>query len=76
MAGSTEANVIRWLSEVGVRDADGDTAISSLNLTWIIHRYEESINRQLDLTDDELTGATDVRALVEVLDRADGRAGG
>lgn len=75
MTGSTEANVIRWLSEVGVRDADADTTISSLNLTWVIHRYEESINRQLSLTDEELAGATDVKALVEVLDRAAGRAG-
>lgn len=65
---ATTTDVIGWLSEVGVPDADLDTLISSLNLTWLIHRYEESTGRAAHLTDGQLAGATTVREFVDLLD--------
>ena len=69
------AEVIDWLAEVGVQEADETTVVSSLDLTWILHRFEESTGRTCLLSDEELREVTHVSGVVGVLDRH-GRIGG
>lgn len=65
---SSTADVIRWLSEAGVPGADRDTPISSLNLTWLVHRYEETTGCDARFSPDQLTGARTAGAFADLLD--------
>ena len=67
-----QAEIVTWLSEVGVHDADARTGISSLNLTWVLHRFEETTGRTLALGDQETVRGATVSALADVLHRAAG----
>jgi hypothetical protein len=65
---SSTADLVRWLLEVGVPEADRDTPISSLNLTWLLHRYEETVGCDAPFSPHQLTGARTVGALADLLD--------
>lgn len=72
---SSTADVIRWLAEAGVPEADRDTPLSSLNLTWLIYRYEETVGRDAGFSPDQLAEATTAGALADLLDRSAPEAG-
>lgn len=61
------AQLVEWLDEAGVPGADEATPISSLNLTWLLHRYEEVTGAAADLPPDQLAGAATVGGLAALL---------
>lgn len=61
--------IIEWLDEVGVAGSTADTAVSSLNLVWITHRFEELTGSPVGDRASELAGADTVGELAEVLGR-------
>jgi hypothetical protein len=66
---SSTLDIIGWLSEAGVPGADRDTPLSSLNLTWLLHRFEETTGRDAGLDPDQLSRARTVGMLADLLDR-------
>ncbi len=61
--------VCDWLAESGVREADDQTALSSLDLTWLLYCVEEEMGRALIFTDDALMRVKTVSDFVDLLDR-------
>lgn len=66
-ASCIETEVIAWLGEIGIKNADLTTRISSLNLAWIVHRFEESRSASFDIFDEDLERIVDVKNLISFL---------
>ncbi|MDG4750879.1 MULTISPECIES: hypothetical protein [Micromonospora] len=68
-SGLVRDQVIIWLDEAGVPGADEDTAVSSLNLTWILHCYEDWSGRPAPTDDEAFLTVRTVADVVRLLDR-------
>jgi hypothetical protein len=66
---SSTVDIIGWLAEAGIPGADGDTPLSSLNLTWLLHCFEQTTGRDAGLDADQLSRAQTVGVLADLLDR-------
>lgn len=68
-------DVLRWLDEAGVPVATADTAVSSLNLVWIVSKFEDNTglsmeNRLAELAEFRTAGGI-AEALARMLEGVD-----
>lgn len=62
-------DILGWLEEGGVSDATADATVSSLNLVWIVSRFEDETGLSMADRLSELAGVRTVGDLAEELAR-------